>query len=350
MKIIHHNLKKGEIKLKAENQDDLWYLANIIEEGDLISGQTERKIKIGSDESVKTVRKTIFLKIKLEKTDFDGTTLRLLGTITEGPDDIPHGTHHSFSVAENDIIKIEKEKWLKYQLDKLSEAVESKAQKIIICIMDREDAIFAISKRESYEILSEISGEVEKKDIQTQIKKSFYGEIIKLLEDYDKRYNAANIVIASPSFWKEDLLKELKNDSIKKKIVLATCSSVTKSALNEIMKRGELKQVMKEDRAASEANLVEELLSEISKNDLAAYGLKETEEAVNSGAVKVLLITDAKIKESREKRIYYKIEGIMKTSETMRAEVHIINSVNEAGKKLDGLGGIAAILRYKTNY
>ena len=46
MKILKRNLKKGEIKLRIENLDDLWYLSQIIDSNDLVSGSTLRKIKI----------------------------------------------------------------------------------------------------------------------------------------------------------------------------------------------------------------------------------------------------------------------------------------------------------------
>ena len=65
MKIIHQNLKHGEIKLKAENLDDLWYLSSIIEPGDLVRGQTERKIKLGDegDRQQKVIKKKVTLAI-----------------------------------------------------------------------------------------------------------------------------------------------------------------------------------------------------------------------------------------------------------------------------------------------
>ena len=46
MKQIHVNLKKGEMKLKIENMDDIWCLSHIIEPEDLVRGKTVRKIKI----------------------------------------------------------------------------------------------------------------------------------------------------------------------------------------------------------------------------------------------------------------------------------------------------------------
>ena len=41
---------------------------------------------------------------------------------------------------------------------------------------------------------------------------------------------------------------------------------------------------------------------------------------------------------------------MIKTVDSEKGDIPIINSKNDAGKKLDGLGGIAAILRYKLNY
>ena len=47
---------------------------------------------------------------------------------------------------------------------------------------------------------------------------------------------------------------------------------------------------------------------------------------------------------------YGGIENIMKIVDNTKGDILIVSSDHEAGKKLDGLGGIAAILRYKINY
>ena len=90
--------------------------------------------------------------------------------------------------------------------------------------------------------------------------------------------------------------------------------------------------------------------AEISKNNLASYGLKETKEAALIGAVKTLLITDNLIQQKRIENQYEEIEEIMKTVDNTKGDILVISSEHEAGKKLDGLGGIAAILRFKLNY
>ena len=185
MKIINQSLKKGIVKVKTENIDDLWYLSHIIDKNDLIKGETIRKIKKGEEEARKTqiIKKKIFLTIKVEKIEFKESILKISGIVEQGPEDVPKASHHSFKVDENDIITITKEKWLRFQLDKLKEATEAKIPIILICILDREEVIFALSKRRGYQILSSIKGEVAKKEERVTAKGGFYQEIIKSLKE-----------------------------------------------------------------------------------------------------------------------------------------------------------------------
>lgn len=53
MQLIFKDFKKGIVKIKIESIDDLWSLHLLIEPGDIISGKTIRKIKVGEDATVK---------------------------------------------------------------------------------------------------------------------------------------------------------------------------------------------------------------------------------------------------------------------------------------------------------
>lgn len=354
MKLIHKNLKKGELKVKIGNIDDLWYLSNIIDIGDVLKGKTLRKIKIGEKEQRKTtiVKKPVFIELKTEKIEFHkySNILKVLGIILTGPEDIPKGSYHSFNLEENAIISIIKEKWLNYQIDRIKDACSEKKSNLLICVFDREDAYFALLKKSGYELLSKLKGDVQKKASDKKIKGSFYGLVIKLIEQYVKRYKIEKVILASPAFWKEELMKELKDKELKSKIIQATCSSADEKAINEVLKRPELKEALQQERIAEETKAVEELLSEISKNNLAAYGLKETANAINAGAAKLLLLTDSFIHKKRQREKFAEIDSLMKTVEKLKGKIIIISSENDAGKKLDGLGSIGAVLRYKLNY
>ena len=339
MKIISSDIKKGEFKLKIENLDDLWYLNQIIETNDLVKGRTFRKIKIGKEDERKQniVKKPVFLLIQADKVEFSkySNVLRVSGIIKEAPEDIPLGSYHTFNVEENSVITIIKEKWLRFQLDRLKEASKDDVSKILICVHDREEAYFALMKKYGYEVLVNLKGNVMKKGDTQKIESTFYKEIIKQLEDYDSRYVLNKIILASPAFWKEDLFKEITNKEMKSKIILATCSSVGENAINEVIKRPETEEALKQDRISKEYKFVEELFAEIAKNNMASYGLKETKNAAESGAVRILLVTDEFIQKKRLENTYNEIENIMKTVDNTKGDIVIVNSEHEAGKKLN---------------
>lgn len=351
MIILKKDIKHGQVSLKTEDIDDLWYLSQLIDPGDFVTGKTLRKIKqlAKNQQTVRIEKRAVFLKLKVEKVEFHeySDILRVAGTVEEGPDDIPKSSHHTFNVDVGTKITIVKEKWFNYQLKRLKEASTDKDLGILICTMDRDSAHFALLKRQGFKLLSEFEGDVIKKVEPDSKESKFYSQITKQLEQYVERYKIKHIILASPAFWKQDLVKQIKDDKLKQKITFATCNSVGKQAITEVLKRDEVKNVLGQDRITREIKIVETLLEEISKNNLAVYGYKQTKQAANIGAVSDLLLTTDFIHEKRQSNSFSEVDQVLKLVESMKAQIHIINSKNPGGKKLDGLGGIAAILRYK---
>jgi protein pelota len=352
MKILH--FRKDTAKVLVENLDDLWYLSSIIDIGDTVEGRTFRKIKLGGGEerSQSVVKKPVFLKISVENVEFHkyADSLRVSGKVLEGVEDIPKGSYHTFNVEESSTITIIKESWLNYQRQKLEESAKEKKPDTLICVFDREEAYIAIMKKYGFDILAELKGEVEKKAEAKQASKNFYEDIINALKEYVKRHDIKHVILASPAFWKEELFKSLKDQELKQKIIPATCSSCDKSAINEVIKRPEVQIVLQHDRSSSEIRLVEELLSGISKQGAVSYGLNETKSAAEAGAIKSLLVTDGLIQKTRQDGSFGRINELMRISDRSGASIHIISSDHDGGKRLDGLGGIGALLRYKMNY
>ena len=351
MDILKSDFRKGIVKLRVNDLDDLWYLSHIIDAGDLVKGKTTRKIKIGDGENAKTVKKTITLKVEVEKVEFHkfSDVLRVSGKVRSGPEDIPQGSYHTISLEEKSEFVLEKTKWLKYQKDKLTEASEKKHH-FLICVFDREEAVFALSKMYGYDVLLKLEGDVARKRKKVTVKKDFYDEIIKLLKDYEKRYSPASIIVASPAFFKDDLMKKITDKDFKKKIVLSTCGSVSENAIDEVLKRPELQEALKKSRTRTEELLVEELLSEIHKEGLAVYGFEEVKKAIEAGAVIKLLVGDFMIQKLRQEDDYEKLDLLMKQGDNMKGEIFIISDEHAGGKKLKGLGGIGALLRYKLEW
>ena len=312
-----------------------------------MSAATLRKISVGreGDRKAAAERKPMYLSLLAEKIEFEERCLRILGTVKEGNDDVAAGSYHSFNIEKDSILTIEKE-WPAYQRKKLEESSSSEPGAIMIMVFDREEAYFALMKQYGFEILSHMEGQVKKKGYDQGKVSNFYNEIISALEEYDKRYSFQTIIAASPSFWKDELSKNLTSSPIRKKIVFAACSSVGKEGVAEVLRRNEVKEALSRDRTAKEMQLVEELKKEIATNGKAAYGWHETRKAIDRGAAETVLVTDALILQKRKEKSFGEMEDALKKAEQQRAQVHIISSFHEGGKILDGLGGIGAILRY----
>jgi protein pelota len=117
-----------------------------------------------------------------------------------------------------------------------------------------------------------------------------------------------------------------------------------------VLKRDEVKKALATDRTTKEINLVEDLMREISTSGKAAYGIKEVEAAVDNGAVEMLLVSDTLIQKLRSENKFAPLEHLMKSADSINADIHLISGQHEGGKKLNGLGGVGALLRYKLNY
>lgn len=342
MIIEKKDLKNGIIKLRPQNQDDLWLLSQIIDINSFATAKTTRKIKISE---TKVEKKTYILKVSINSVKYENEVLRLLGKVVSEVDDIPKGSSQSLSISINDLLTIE-QGWLNYQIEKLEDATKEKI-KILLIAMDREEAYFAKMTSNGYEILSNFKGEVFKKSENGLVGGGgFYQEVSTKLEEYYERLNVDKIIVASPAFFKEDFLKQFKNEEIKKKIHLATISSVGSNSFVELLKREEVKAVFSQERFEKELFYVDKFFEELSKDGKCTYGLDQIKQKTEQGSVEILLLTTKLINAYREKEEFKTLENLMKLVEQINGKVMIIESSNDAGKRLDGITGIGAILRY----
>lgn len=350
MEIIHSDFKKGTVNLRITSPEDVWYLSHLVAPGDLIRGKTTRKIKMG-EESSTSIKKTFFLTIKAETVEVNesGKAVRINGKVQEALDDIPKDSYHTIALEENNEFTLEKKQWLHYQKQKLQESCE-KQYHYLLCLFDREEALFALAKPQGFETLTHIHGEAQKKRYSSPLKNDFYIEIIKSLELYAQRFNPECIVVASPAFYKEELFKAVSSSELKKRIVLATCSDVSTAALDEVMKRPELEKALHSSRMRKEILIVEELLREIQHNGKAAYGWKEVLMTAYAGAIKAIIITERFIHHKQLSDQYEQLDSALKKVDAQEGQIYIISSEEEPGKKVDGLGGIAALLRYTLSW
>jgi len=345
MKIIYKDLKKGIVKLVPENMDDLWHLYHIIEKGDLVRALTFRTAEQKTDKlrTKKADKKPMVLGIRVKDVDFHqfSDRLRIHGIIEEGPQDL--GSHHTINLKAGEFkdLTIEKEKWKVGQLKRLDEAVRTRGKHDIMFVsMDDEEAMVGILRNSGIQILAEIeSGKSGKLYESKEYEREYFGKIIGVLKNAKDKDMA--LLIVGPGFAKDKFYsygKEIAPELFSNAFIHGTGNSGI-SGVYEAMKGGAAEKIGKENRVVKETKLVERLLEEISKDGLATYGREEVIKAIKSGAVSHLLIIDKLARTDIG-------EDILSLAKEYGSDFTIVNSSHEAGKKLEGLGGIAAILRF----
>jgi len=74
------------------------------------------KLKDKTEQNIKVYKKQVYISLKVEKIGFHeyGDCLRVSGIVESGPEDVPAGSHHTFSVEPNNRITIHKSEWFNY--------------------------------------------------------------------------------------------------------------------------------------------------------------------------------------------------------------------------------------------
>ncbi len=345
MKVIKREPRSGLIVAQAENLDDLWYLSQVISEGDLVKARTTRLVK-GKEDNLrggKGEKKPMNLSVRVEKAEFDNNSnrLRVLGAIEEGPDDfVSKGSHHTFELDEYSKLDIIKKRWSAHELQYLKDAEKAaKTAKVIICIVGDGEATVALVRDRGLHYIDtkeNLGGKyVEGRD---EKKSGFYSKLLMLLEDEVKKDEIQTVIIGGPAFEKRNFADYAKG---KLNMQVVDTGNEGKTGIHEILKGGSLDKILGDARIAIESKFIERLLGEISKDGLAAYGPKEVKKAIESGAVEILLVSDKKLRGDKD------IESLIESAKSAGSEFHVLNSRFEPGEKLEGFSGIAAILRYK---
>ncbi|MGC8816990.1 MAG: mRNA surveillance protein pelota [Candidatus Hadarchaeum sp.] len=348
LKIIHKDLKHGKIKLALETLDDLWHLQHLIRQGDIVTATTFRREQETGDKirPERMEKIPVTLSIQVENVEFHkhSNRLRVLGKIVEGPDT---GKHHSFSFELGSVLTITKE-WNPEDLRRVQEAVKAAHRpRVLLVAIDDSSADLAVVRQYGLDEIGTITRPRAGKRYSVENEadeKKFFHRLAEAIKDVTSRENIKTTIVAGPGFTKDSFASFLRENfpELAKDIRLGDASYGGGAGLYEIVRRGLVEYVSKEDRLSLETSLMEQFMGEIAKEGLATYGINEVERAVDAGAVERLLVADELLRSNQEN-----VSKILERARKTRAEVLVISTEHDAGKQLLALGGIAAFLRFK---
>ncbi|KAF1930522.1 uncharacterized protein M421DRAFT_376092 [Didymella exigua CBS 183.55] len=375
---IEQKTGSGFVTLLPEEPEDMWHAYNLIQENDRIRAKAVRRVSKTSDAgSVNSQRITMDLTIQVTHTDFDigSGQLHVSGKVAAENEHVKLGQHHTLDLELNRKFTLEKaDGWDSVALEMLKEASDTERRAELWAVVLGEGTANICMITEHQTILRQhIEVAVPRKrrggaDGHTKgMDKFFSTTLTTLLRQIDLPSTTATqsktlpLLLASPGFVANAFLAYLKAEatrttnkplmSLVSNIVVAHSSSAHIHSLNEILSSPAITTKLSDTKYARETALMDRFLTLVRLDDGRAwYGPREVERAVDKGAVGrgggVLLISNSLFRAQNVRQRRRWVGLVDRVRDVEGGEVRVLSSLHESGKRLEGLGGVAAILTY----
>jgi protein pelota len=346
MRILHRDAATGRVRLRLETPSDLWRLARLVRPGDRVGASTTRRDPEVPEDTpgAQRSRRRIFLLVRAESSEFHGFSrhVRISGPILEGPFDL--GRNHTLDLGELDEVTVEKDLWSAADQILLEEGTSRAGEPVVlVATVDWGESTIVQLRGRSVDPVAELRRTVAGKRYAggqgERDRTSYAEELTELLRR--EAPSASTVVVAGPGFLKEEIGRRLleKNPELSSKLKLLALSESGRAGLDELLRSGKAEAVLAGSLAAEEAAGVEALLSALAGGRRAAVGIREVKEATEGGAVESLLVAEELLPDKE-------VGEILDAARRARAKVLIVRGEGDPGKRLAGLGRIAAVLRY----
>jgi protein pelota len=288
----------------------------------------------------------MFLTIKVEKVEFADFSdrLRMLGKITEGPQD--HGQHHTIDLEPGDDVTIHKERgWHHHHLERIKEAQAASRMPLLTFVaLDDETATIAVLRPQGLQVVANISADIQGKQFDHKAKGEKEAYLKEILDTLGHQLDTGteerrDVIVLGPGFYKEDFVAYAREKKLEANLYVEAASQAGAGGIREVLKAGATRSLEKA-KAAEDERIMAELLAEIGKGGKFMYGIDQVIDALERGAVETLLLTEDFLRDGR-------MERIGRLVQETRANIRVLSTGYDAGRRLEGLGGLAALLRYK---
>jgi len=376
---IEQKTGAGFATLLPEEPEDMWHAFNLIQENDRIRAKAVRRVQKVSDAgSTSSQRIALDLTIAVTSTDFDigSGQLHVAGKVASENEHVKMGQHHTLDLELNRKFTLEKaDGWDSVALEMLKEACDTdrKAELWAVVLGEGTANICIITEHQTI-LRQHIEVPVPRKrkggvDGHTKGMDKFFSTTLStLLRQMDLTNTSTTqqgktlpLLLASPGFVATAFLQYMKAEATRTtnkplmalipSVIIAHASSAHVHALSDILSSPAITTKLSDTKYARETALMDKFLALMRQDDGRAwYGPREVERAVDKGGVGrgggVLMINNAlfRAQDIAERRRWVKL--VDRVREIEGGEVRVFSSLHESGKRLEGLGNVAAILTY----
>jgi protein pelota len=376
---IEQKTGAGFATLLPEEPEDMWHAYNLIQENDRIRAKAVRRVsKVNDAGSTSSQRIALDLTIAVTSTEFDigSGQLHVAGKVASENEHVKMGQHHTLDLELNRKFTLEKaDGWDSVALEMLKEACDTdRRAELWAVVMGEGTANICIITEHQTILRQHIEVPVPRKrkggaDGHTKGMDKFFSTTLStLLRQIDitstsntQQGKTLPLLLASPGFVAQAFLQFMKAEATRTtnkpllalvpSVIIAHASSPHVHALGDILSSPAITTKLSDTKYARETALMDKFTTLMRQDDGRAwYGPREVERAVDKGGVGrgggVLMINNALFRAQNvaERRRWVKL--VDRVREVEGGEVRVFSSLHESGKRLEGLGSIAAILTY----
>ncbi|THH10224.1 hypothetical protein EW145_g1470 [Phellinidium pouzarii] len=400
MKLIGKHIEKdksGYVTLQPEEDEDMWHLYNLIQQGDEVRAPAVRRVQTesatGSTDS-RRVKTTLTLSVERmhfspavsalntsasndaasgsngSPSSSQGATLSITGQVTVENQFVKMGAYHTLDLEVNRALRIVKTEWDSIALSRVRESCEEgKGAEVGAIVCGEGTAAICLLSEHMTVIRQRVEVPVPRKrtgstTLHDKGLARFYETLYQSFLRHISYSSLRAIIIASPGFVKDAIYDYIfaqatkeNNKALlqsKNKFLRVHVSSPHVHSLMEVMKSPEIVSQLKETKFAREGIMLDRLElvfpllfhKMLGVDEMRAwYGPDHVAFAADRGAIGTLLISDELFRAS-DPVLRKKYVKLVESVRQKGAEVLIFSSMHESGQQLNQLTGIAAILTF----
>ena len=357
----------GEVRITAEELEDLWHVYNLVYVGDIVTALAVRKVQHESKTgSVDSQRVKLNLAISVEKIDFDpaGEEVRLSGLVRNECEGVRLGSRHTLTLECHRQFVLRKEEWDSVSLARLKDAAADP---------DTRADLWAILMREGFAQLCHVTGgmTIVKAKLEAHIptkgdprvllgakttRQKWFEQLLSAVMRHVNFNHLRCMVLAGPGFTKDSFWEWMVATAAKREMrvlnqskpkwIVTHASSAYKHALKELFRDPAIAARVADTRAGGEVAALSEFLQTMSKSpDSVTYGLRHVQAAMEQQAISKLLLVDSLFRSQNvQRRAEY--VALSDGCKDAGAKVLIFSDQHPSGVQLTQMSGVAAILRF----
>jgi protein pelota len=316
----------------------------------------------------------ITLSIKVTKLEFDASAsqLHVSGKVSTENQYVKLGGYHTLDLELNRQFTLEKaDGWDSVALEQLRDAIDTRSRaQIWAVIMTEGMANICYITEYQTKLVQQVSSSIPKKRATgSDYDKALARFHTTLYETLSRQMDLANtpteslpaVLLASPGFAASNFFNYIKSraqteggktiPALIGKITLTHSSSANLSALAEVMKSPPVLAKLQDSKFARETQLLDKFYECLRRDDgMAWYGPKEVVKCVEKGAVGrgggVLLISNTLFRNENVAERKKWVGLVDRVRDVEGGEIRVLSEAHESGKRLEALGGVAALLTF----